>query len=159
MAENNGTSVYAEKATIKLVEDNHVQLLPCRIEQRGPANVSSYFNPYIRKSESSESKSTLKTETDEAGQAANEGLVCSFRGYPLEGQRLAMPDHYKGLVIEKTCGVDDSKDGTGSYDAFVSTSFSGITYWNWDSIPSKNDALQQALDWIPLAEALHAPSL
>lgn len=32
--------------------------------------------------------------------------------------------------------------------------FSEFTYWNYDKMPSKNDALAAALDWIDIAEAV-----
>nr|CAG4652311.1 EOG090X0IC1 [Triops cancriformis] len=153
MAAKEGTCVSVDKTAIKEVDDNHVQLLPCRIEQRGPANISTYFTPYVRKTETG---AETKTESHESVQTASkEVMVCSFRGYPLEGHVLKVPETYTGLVIEKKC-EDTSEKDTGPSEASVQATFSAVTYWNWDTIPSRNDALQQALDWIPLAEALHS---
>ncbi|XP_076176414.1 ribonuclease H2 subunit C isoform X2 [Ptiloglossa arizonensis] len=55
----------------------------------------------------------------------------SFRGYPLQGKKITIPSGYKGT-------------------------FSYFTYWNYDKLPSKNDALVAAIDWIDIAEALHS---
>lgn len=37
---------------------------------------------------------------------------------------------------------------------YAVNNFDTITYWNWSKIPSKNDAIMQALDWIDIAEAV-----
>lgn len=35
--------------------------------------------------------------------------------------------------------------------------FKQFTYWNYDKIPTKNDPLEKALDWMELSRALHDP--
>lgn len=35
--------------------------------------------------------------------------------------------------------------------------FKEFTYWNYDKIPSKNDAFEKALDWMELSDVLHEP--
>lgn len=37
---------------------------------------------------------------------------------------------------------------------YCTGTFSQFTYWNYDRIPSKNDSLVAALDWIDIAEAV-----
>lgn len=37
---------------------------------------------------------------------------------------------------------------------YCTETFSQFTYWNYDKIPSKNDSLVAALDWIDIAEAV-----
>lgn len=37
---------------------------------------------------------------------------------------------------------------------YCTENFSQFTYWNYDKVPSKNDALVAALDWIDIAEAV-----
>lgn len=37
---------------------------------------------------------------------------------------------------------------------YCTGTFSQFTYWNYDRIPSKNDPLAAALDWIDIAEAV-----
>lgn len=41
-----------------------------------------------------------------------------------------------------------------SRNLYCTGTFSRFTYWNYDRIPSKNDALAAALDWIDIAEAV-----
>lgn len=37
---------------------------------------------------------------------------------------------------------------------YCTGTFSQFTYWNYDRIPSKNDPLAAALDWVDLAKAV-----
>lgn len=37
---------------------------------------------------------------------------------------------------------------------YMTHKFNSLTYWNWDKVPSKNDAIYQALDWIDIANAV-----
>lgn len=37
---------------------------------------------------------------------------------------------------------------------YCTGTFSQFTYWNYDRIPSKNDALAAALDWVDVAKAV-----
>lgn len=37
---------------------------------------------------------------------------------------------------------------------YCTGTFSKFTYWNYDRIPSKNDALAAALDWVDVAKAV-----
>lgn len=76
---------------------------------------------------------------------------CSFRGYPLQGKKVTVPAGYKGMIfMEKkktdTEGKSRNLHCTGSFSQFV--------YWNYDKIPSKNDALSAAVDWIDIADAV-----
>ncbi|KAG8039274.1 hypothetical protein G9C98_003581 [Cotesia typhae] len=114
--------------------NSQVHSVPCKINRTGPANVSKYFTPYI-------------TKTDD------DYFNASFRGYPLHGKKLYVPEGYKGIVFfEKKKPVNPDLKRT-----FNSTeSFTEFTYWNWDKLPSKNDAFDAALDWVDIAEALHS---
>ncbi|XP_034230628.1 ribonuclease H2 subunit C [Thrips palmi] len=112
-----------------------VHYMPCRIKSDGPANVSSYFKP-------------IPLESDPKYKKA------SFRGRPLLGKDIVMPSGYKGLVVQETKQpLVENIDRT----LHVSHVFDKITYWNWDKMPSANDAFISALDWIDIAEAIHAP--
>ena len=37
----------------------------------------------------------------------------------------------------------------------VNNTFKEFTYWNWDYIPTETDPMQQAIDWLSLAEVVH----
>lgn len=78
------------------------------------------------------------------------GLIASFRGYPLNGHIVNLPEGYKGLILKET-----AKPVSGNERTFhVTHTFQNITYWNWDKIPSKDDAFLSALDWVDIAEAV-----
>ncbi|XP_049959746.1 uncharacterized protein LOC126479488 [Schistocerca serialis cubense] len=114
--------------------DNKVQYIPCYIAKNGTANVSKYFEPYVK--------------TD-----ANENVLrASFRGRPLVGDKLELPKQYSGIVMqEQKQPLTESTERT----AHVTHAFKSIVYWNWAKQPSKNDAFVSMLDWIDIAEVLH----
>lgn len=76
---------------------------------------------------------------------------CSFRGYPLQGKKITVPAGFKGMTF-----VENKKADTESKERnlYCTGTFSQFTYWNHDKIPSKNDTLAAALDWIDVAEAV-----
>ncbi|XP_065160393.1 uncharacterized protein [Atheta coriaria] len=111
---------------------SNVQLLPFKIHADCEAKVEQYFNNFVQKSE-------------------NGQLSGSFRGYPLKGQTIEVPKGYKGVIFH------ESKCMQKERNLYAVNNFDTITYWNWSKIPSKNDAIMQALDWIDIAEALHSP--
>ncbi|XP_025158584.1 ribonuclease H2 subunit C isoform X3 [Harpegnathos saltator] len=109
--------------------------MPCKIHGDESAKVSSFFKPYMRK-------------VDE------EYYECSFRGYPLQGKKITVPAGYKGMIFMENKKTDTEGKNRNLYRTGT---FSQFTYWNYDRIPSKNDALSAALDWIDIADALHTP--
>lgn len=64
---------------------------------------------------------------------------------------MKLPEDYVGAVFYESMpplrDVDERK-------FYLIYNFNSITYWNWDKIPSKNDAFLQALDWIDISEAV-----
>lgn len=67
------------------------------------------------------------------------------------GQDIALPNGYKGLVVQETKQpLVENVDRT----LHASHVFDKITYWNWDKMPSANDPFISALDWIDIAEAV-----
>ncbi|XP_044752261.1 ribonuclease H2 subunit C [Coccinella septempunctata] len=84
----------------------------------------------------------------------NELKYASFRGYPLIGKEIKLPEGYKGVVLHET--IRPSVE-TQDRKFYILHTFNKFTYWNWGKIPSPNDALVQAIDWIDIAEALHSP--
>ena len=78
-------------------------------------------------------------------------MSASFRGYPLKGQVLSLPEGYRGIVLQETI---KPLSETAERNLHVTHSFKSFTYWNWDKTPSKNDLLLSALDWIEVSEAV-----
>ncbi|XP_020290648.1 ribonuclease H2 subunit C [Pseudomyrmex gracilis] len=115
-------------------EESELHLMPCKIHGDEPVKVSSFFKPYIHK-------------VDE------EHSDCSFRGYPLQGKKIKVPAGYKGVMFIENKKADTENNNRNLYSTGT---FSQFTYWNYDRIPSKNDAVAAALDWIDIAEALHS---
>lgn len=64
---------------------------------------------------------------------------------------MQLPEGYVGLLLHESV-----KPATDKEDRkfFVVHDFDSIVHWNCDKIPSKNDALDQALTWIDIAEAV-----
>ncbi|XP_032939509.1 ribonuclease H2 subunit C [Catharus ustulatus] len=109
-----------------------VQLLPCRIQHDGPAPVAVFLRP----------------RPGPGGE-----LWASFRGRRLGGRELPLPAGYRGLLLRGEEPGDPSQAGrvtlTGSFEA--------ITDWGADTAPAPGQGLARALQWGPLAQALHAP--
>ena len=57
-----------------------------------------------------------------------------------------------GVVLE------GAKAGLTSHDrkTRLTSTFSELTYWNYDRKPGPGDTWQQALDWTKVAEILHS---
>ncbi|XP_029165484.1 ribonuclease H2 subunit C [Nylanderia fulva] len=126
--------LHMNKEDLAKQEESELHLMPCKIHGDEAANVSSYLKPYIRK-------------VDE------EYYDCSFRGYPLQGKKVTVPAGYKGMTFMENKKADVENK---SRNLYCTGTFSEFTYWNYDRIPSKNDALAAALDWIDIAKALHS---
>ncbi|KAL1518195.1 hypothetical protein ABEB36_001856 [Hypothenemus hampei] len=113
-----------------------VQSVPFKIDADCDAPVRKYFQPFVQKTE-------------------NNVLTASFRGYPLKGTKIQLPEGYQGMVLHESLKPDFEKLQDRHF--FVVNKFEELTFWNWDKIPSKNDVFLKALDWIDIAEALHRP--
>ncbi|XP_012260876.1 ribonuclease H2 subunit C [Athalia rosae] len=111
-----------------------LHLMPCDIHGDEAAHVSSYFTPYIRKLD-------------------DEHLTTSFRGYPLQGKTIILPKGYMGFILHESKILESE---VRERNLFATGKFSQFTYWNYDKLPSKNDAVITALEWIDIAEALHS---
>lgn len=127
-------------------------LMPCRIEHEGQTVKSKeYFWPTIKElraggddeqgRERNHAISVLQGNTD----AINPILTASFRGRPLQGRKIQIPEEYKGYLVRKES--DRNKTSLKSFDDF--------TYWNWDELPSDNDTVVKALQWINISKAIH----
>lgn len=78
-------------------------------------------------------------------------MYASFRGYPLIGKPIDLPKEYLGIVLHETCQPTTIEEERKFFPVHT---FKSLTYWNWGKMPSKNDLIIQALDWIDIAEAV-----
>lgn len=115
-----------------------LHLLPCKIHacgetQSSTAAVDRYFRPYAG---------------DEAG---GESALwrASIRGKPLTGVGLDMPDGYVGVLCDKSPAADADLVASGD-DAIARR----LMYWNWDRVPTREDPLLSALDWVRVSDAI-----
>ncbi|XP_076332938.1 uncharacterized protein LOC143237493 [Tachypleus tridentatus] len=111
--------------------------MPCHIKCSGPALVSNFFTSCI--------------EPDEN----NAGILkSSFRGRPLHGKEIQLPEGYVGVVVKN---VDKIVTDEPDKRFRMTGHFRKLTYWNWDQIPSQNDKFVKAAQWIKIAHAIHTP--
>lgn len=126
-------SLNSIKFSDKLKTDSKVDchLIACRVKANCEANVDKYFNPTI--SECDKQKSVL---------------LSSFRGRPLIGRKVELPENCSAFVLHKSKNSEES---------IAKESFKQITYWNLDKFPSDSDSLPQAIQWINISNAIHSP--
>ncbi|KAJ8959366.1 hypothetical protein NQ318_022052 [Aromia moschata] len=118
-------------------KNSKIQSVPFKIHADCDAKVTKYFDDYVKTN--------------------NDGILeGSFRGYPLRGKQINIPEGYVGLVLHESIKPPREKDERKFY---VVNHFSEITFWNWNKTPSDNDSIMQALQWIDVADALHSPIL
>lgn len=103
-------------------------LMPVEIDFQGPASVNNHFETTISKS--SDSSDTLEA---------------SFRGRPLKGQQVKIPQGYFGAVLQR-------KNNTLIESV---SEFNELYYWKYDEEPSQADPLPSSLDWFLVSSALH----
>ncbi|CAF2474418.1 unnamed protein product [Rotaria sp. Silwood2] len=80
------------------------------------------------------------TDSIQMNKDNNNKLIASFRGRPLDGEQLNIPNDYIGTL------ANSSK--------FVS-SFDKLIYFNLDCSTSKNDCIARSIEWLSLAKILH----
>ncbi|XP_050425924.1 uncharacterized protein LOC126836493 [Adelges cooleyi] len=117
------------------ISEDQLHFLPCKIHTKSRANVTNYFRPYNPKNKNSDNVDIT---------------YCSFRGKPLIGTQLEIPNGYKGVFCEIAQSDHEEKQ-----TLTAKCSFEKLTYWNWDKEPTKEDNFLSALDWIGISEALH----
>ncbi|KAK3229498.1 hypothetical protein Dsin_001379 [Dipteronia sinensis] len=121
-----------------------VHHLPCCIKYDGPCSVSDYFRPKPN-----------GMEVD--GLRVEEAY---FRGRKLRGATVPLPDGYSGFVLGKESRgkrkvSEMSEESSNCWE--VNAKFDKLSYWNHDTLPSKDDAFLRAFHWFAVAEALHKP--
>lgn len=109
--------------------------IPATIRGDGPANVAQFFESYTDESE-------------------GKILTNALRGFPLRGKEFNLPTGYTAVMFQETKKpLSAEEDRNFSFAG----AFKQFTYWNYDKIPTKNDPLEKALDWMELSRALHDP--
>lgn len=77
-------------------------------------------------------------------------LSTSFQGRPLKGKRVDLPSDYACHVI--TCKETEN----GEVESVeVNRKTQSMTVWNLSTVPTRFDAVQEALQAIPVLSALH----
>jgi hypothetical protein len=71
---------------------------------------------------------------------SNNKLEASFRGRPLNGEHIPIPNDYIGIITNSSKLV---------------SSFDQLTYFNLDCSPTKNDCIARSIEWLSLAKTLH----
>ncbi|KAK9510523.1 hypothetical protein O3M35_005288 [Rhynocoris fuscipes] len=107
--------------------------IPCKIHADDVANVSLYFKP---------------------SDNGNDHLTSSFRGYPLDGKVVKVPENYGGYVFKEL--QNDDIEGE-ERNLILSSRFDSLTYWNWNKLPTKSDPFISALDWVDVSQVIHDP--
>jgi len=129
-----------------------LHLLPCKIRpdkvavdnRTQTAPVDRYFCPYA-KNVTTTTSATVPATSDIALWHA------SFRGKPLTGVQLGMPDNYVGVLCN---GTGDRVEPDDSSDLMADEVTEQLMYWNWDRIPTREDPLLAAFDWVRVSEAM-----
>ncbi|CAH8440107.1 unnamed protein product [Schistosoma turkestanicum] len=114
--------------------------MPCKIEADGMK-----LNTQLQSSE------TLNTEP---GALSNHELASNFRGRPLRGVQLNLPDSYSPVVVHHNGIVSD--DGRESIK--FGTRLDKIFLWNLSTSPSFSDPIPLSLTWLHMASVLHSNS-
>lgn len=100
-----------------------VHYLPCKIAYDGPAPIESYFHPTQSRN--------------------NKDLIANFRGRKLIGEKVVLPAHAQGSVVE----IID-KD-----NVIVHSTFKEVHIWEHDLQPDAR-FLEESFDWLEIADAV-----
>jgi hypothetical protein len=140
-------------------------LMPCSIEHNKlEVKAREYFWPTVRElkmgGDDEQGRSLKHDKSIGESNAKDPILLASFRGRPLQGRRVQVPEGFLGHVISKeppaqSVGANTSKGP--SSEPRIKKHFREFTYWNWDELPDKNDTVVRALNWLQLAKAIHDP--
>ncbi|CAK8697947.1 unnamed protein product [Clavelina lepadiformis] len=121
-----------------LTSNSILHHLPCKIQANEEANVKSYFKP----------KKSLEGE--------KQCLSATFRGRPLDGKDIALPEGYVGVIVmEKNKPFSEEK--LRSFDAVGC--FKNFTQWYLDSqYTSENSIDMVCQTWATsITSAIHSP--
>ncbi|KAJ8308404.1 hypothetical protein KUTeg_013278 [Tegillarca granosa] len=119
-------------------DSTRCHLMPCEIQYDGEAKATEYFEPSIRNKDT----------------PAGSFMTSSYRGRPLLGDVVKVPEGYVGIVVKETNKVYTEEEDR---DLNVTHRFKEFVHWNLDKEPSDDDKIKQALQWINLSKVLHRP--
>merc|ERR1711976_443368 len=111
-------------------------LLPCHVDYDGQCKANEFFHNCTR-------------------EKTGEGYIASFRGRPLDGKSVRIPEGFTGYVLEeprKEFGEEENR----TFRAVKK--FKEFTLWNLDKPPSDYDKYPNAMKWIDIAAAIHTPT-
>lgn len=145
-----------------------IHLLPCKIHPHKPTaadnstitgTVDRYFHPYTKPKLSN----TVLSTNNIADKDVDTTLWhASLRGKPLTGVELGMPNGYVGLLCNRVCSKAENSNSMVLGDLVANDSCGGVLkqliYWNWDRMPSREDPLLSAFDWVHVSEAIMTDS-
>lgn len=69
----------------------------------------------------------------------------------MRGTKLELQQNYQGAILHESVKPVTENEERKFY---ITHKFNNFTYWNWDKMTSKNDMIQQAMDWIDIAEVV-----
>ncbi|KAI8464824.1 MAG: ribonuclease H2 non-catalytic subunit-domain-containing protein [Monoraphidium minutum] len=116
-----------------------VHWLPIKTSHTGPCKVDEFFKP--------------EPSTDQA--AGAQVLEAHLRGRHLKGVTRQLPAGYAGVVVAPGAPSADSSADERPWCS--AATFGGLTYWNHDAAPAASDWQARCLDWLALADKVHAP--
>ena len=79
-------------------------------------------------------------------------MEVSFRGHPLHGQEVCIPEGFRGIVLEE---AKKPLTEVEARNLHVSNSFRKFTHWNWDSVPTDHNSLKYSTDWLILSKVVY----
>lgn len=135
------------------VESPKVQFIPANIAGDGQCNIDKYFNVYTEEtSDKGNKRFCVQLKSFLLNFNLWLGFTNSIRGFPMKGVQMKVPEGFLGVVMQETKKtlLEDSERTfkmSGKFDDFV--------YWNYDKVPSNNDALHRATTWAAISSAIN----
>ncbi|KAI2799290.1 hypothetical protein RDWZM_001969 [Blomia tropicalis] len=129
-------SLVVQRSQSKDDDTKHkLHLLNCKLEgEHENIPVSQYFT------------SQLQLSNNKAPNSSD-NLKVSFRGRPLNGRSIKLPNDYFFARANK------SENGN---EIFVNEISDEVTYWNLDKLPSDNDPIPKVIEWLKVSSDIHA---
>ncbi len=82
--------------------------------------------------------------------------TATLRGRPLDGQVQDLPEGFSCVVVQAGRGDGLGEDRERRRNLRAVKTAESFTAWNYDRVPSGQDQLRKALDYLKLAEVLHS---
>ncbi|CAG5123702.1 unnamed protein product [Candidula unifasciata] len=130
-------AIFIDTKSVQKAVTDSCHFVPCEIDFNGEAKVEDFF-----------CKTITPSATD------GDDMTAFFRGRPLNGSEITLPDGYTGLVLRephKRSTEDEDRTLTATHK------FNNFTYWNLDKQTTPDDLIQKALQWVDISSALHKP--